>query len=367
VVPAVGCTGWRENPDSVGITLDELLAGTPLGVAGGAPVLVPKDQVLALSPEMRAFLNAHVDRKSSVKLELQQLVSSIMDAHTFGVKYDETTRTASETFRIRRGNCLSFSNMFVAMAREVGLNVQFQEVDIPPDWTFDNDTFVLNRHINVFVDFGPTGTRVVDFNTGDFKIGYEMRRISDARALAHYYNNIGVERMLAGDTALGLWNFRRAIANDRAFSPSWTNLGTLYLRNGHPAQAEAAFLQAVKTDESDLVAMSNLARLYEQLGDRDRAAAYKKRVIHDRWRNPYYRYQLARQAYLARDYAAAISHLKYAIRKRPDEDTFCFLMGLGYRGEGDERAARRWLARAEELAAAGALKRKNSLPDAPLK
>ena len=49
--------------------------------------------------------------------------------------YDEITRTASETFRARRGNCLSFSNMFVAMARDVGLDVQFQEVEIPPDWT----------------------------------------------------------------------------------------------------------------------------------------------------------------------------------------------------------------------------------------
>jgi len=77
-------TGWRENPDSVGITLDEAFGGDPLGVAGGAPVPRPEGPGPALSPEMRAFLNAHVDRKSSVKLELQQLVSSIMDAHTFG-------------------------------------------------------------------------------------------------------------------------------------------------------------------------------------------------------------------------------------------------------------------------------------------
>ena len=220
---------------------------------------------------------------------------------------------------------------------------------------------MLNQHVNVYVDLGPAGVRVVDFNIADFKTSYEMRTISDTRALAHYYNNIGVERMQAGDTASALSCFRTAIADgDRRFSPAWTNLGTLYLRNGHPAHAEAAYLQALKANESDLVAMSDLARLYERLGDRERAAAYQKRVIHHRWLNPYYRYELARQAYLAQDYDAAIGHLKYAIRQRPKEDQFYFLLGMSYLQKGDERAARRWLDRAEEVAASDALKRRYS-------
>jgi tetratricopeptide (TPR) repeat protein len=343
------------------ITPDELLAGAALGVAGNSPAPIAEGEVLALTPEMRDFLDKHVYRNGSGNLKLTQLASAIMGAETFGVVYDDKTRTASETFRARRGNCLSFSNMFVAMARDVGLNVQYQEVDIPPDWTLDKDTYVLNQHVNVFVELGQAGTRVVDFNIGDFKASYEMRRISDARALAHYYNNIGVERMQGGDTALALSCFRKAIAHDeRGFSQAWVNLGTLYLRNGHPAHAEAAYLQALKASESDLVAMSNLARLYERLGDRERAAAYQKRVIYHRWRNPYYRCELARRAYAAKQYDAAIGHLKYAIRERPKEDQFYFLLGLSYLGKGDEPAARRWLARAVEVAATDALKRKYS-------
>ncbi len=362
IVPAVACTSWRGNLDTVRITPDELLAGASLSMAkdSAAPV-VREQEVLALSAEMKEFLNAHVDRKGSDNLKLYQLTSAIIDANAFGVVYDDKTRTASETFRERRGNCLSFANMFVAMARDVGLNVQFQEVDIPPDWTLDKDTFVLNRHVNVYVDLGMSGTRVVDFDIGDFKSTYEMRRISDTRARAHYYNNIGVERMQAGDTASALACFRRAIANgERQFSPAWTNLGTLYLRNGDRAHAEAAYLQALQASSGDLVAMSNLARLYELIGDRDRAAAYRKRVIRHRWLNPYYRFELARRAYSAKDYDQAIGHLKYAIRKRPREDQFYFLMGLSYLQKGDAPAARRWLARAEEVASTDALKRKYS-------
>jgi len=362
VVPAAACTSWRANLDRVGITPDELLAGASLGVAQASPELVVEERdILALSAEMQDFLDAHVNRKGSDKLKLHQLVAAIIDADSFGVEYDNTTRTASETFRVRRGNCLSFSTMFVAMARDVGLTVQYQEVDIPPDWTLDNDTFVLNQHVNVYVDLGLTGVRVVDFNIGDFKASYEMKRISDTRAVAHYYNNIGVERMQAGDTPSALSHFRRAIADDdRHFSPAWTNLGTLYLRSGRLAHAEAAYIQAWKASQWDLVAMSNLARLYERSGDRERAAEYRKRVVLHRNLNPYYRYELACRAYSAQDYAAAIGHLKYAIRKRPKEDQFCFLLGLSYLQTGDERTARRWLARAEEVAATDALKRRYS-------
>jgi len=357
-VAVAACTSSLRNPDAVRISPEELVAGTGLGVVADTHSLVSEGEVLAVSPEMRDFLDRHVSRKATATFKLHQLTLAIINVDSLGVKYDDTTRTASETFRHKQGNCLSFSNMFVAMARDVGLKVQFQEVDIPADWTFDNDTFVLNQHVDVVVDQGTPGTQVVDFNMADFKTTYEMRRISDARALAHYYNNIGVARMQVGDAATALACFRRAIVDSPDFSPAWTSLGTLYLRNGHPAHAEAAFLEALNVNESDSVAMSNLAGLYEQLGDRERAASYQKLVIAHRMRNPYYRYLLARSAFLSQDYRTAIAHLKWAIRQRPQEDSFYFLLGLTYFGEGDMRAAHRWLAKAEEVAGTDALKRK---------
>jgi len=363
LLAAVACASGRGDLDRAAIAPDELLAGASLGVlAGSAAPVVAEDGVLALSAEMREFLDRHVDRRGGAALKLHQLVSAIIDTSAFGLEYDDTTRTAAETFRVRRGNCLSFSNMFVAMAREVGLDVQFQEVDIPPDWTLDHDTFVLNRHVNVYVDLDRGGTRAVDFNIGDFKTSYEMRKISDTRARAHYYNNLGVERMQKGDTASALACFRSAVAdNDRGFSAAWTNLGTLYQRNGRAAHAEACYLQALKASARDLVAMSNLARLYELQGDRGRAAAYQKRVVYHRMRNPYYRYSLAREALASGDLDVAIGHLRYAIRRRPKEDEFCLQLGLAYLQQGDQRAAQRWLARAREVAATDALKRRYSM------
>jgi len=356
----LGCASAPWRRERVGITRDELRAGAPLGVAQDSPVLVDEDEVLAVSAGMQDFLDQHVARTTGRVPRLRQLAHAIISEGSFGLEYDETTRSASETFQARRGNCLSFSNMFVAMARHVGLDVHYQEVDTPPDWSFKDDAFVLNRHVNVLVDLGKEGEHVVDFNMDDFRTSYDRRRISDARARAHYYNNVAVERMQVGDTASALLYFRRATGHDPLFSPAWTNLGILYLRKGHPAYAEAAYLQALKADRGDLVAVSNLASLYEGLGDQGRAALYRNRVIDHRESNPYYRFQLARDAFLAQDYDGAISHLKYAVRKKKNEDQFCFLLGLSYMKKGDEQAARSWLSRAEEMAATSALKSRYS-------
>jgi Flp pilus assembly protein TadD len=375
VTLALGCASAPARRDGTGITLDELRSGAPLGVEQGSSALVDEEAVLAVSAEMRAFLDAHVTRTADRATRLRQLTHAIVGKRTFGLEYDETTRTASETFRTRRGNCLSFSSMFVAMARHVGLDVAYQEVDVPPDWSFRNDAFVLNRHVNVLVDLGGggrpaehlgslvrsrvrEGEHMVDFNMDDFRTTYDRRRIPDARALAHFYNNLAVERMQTDDIASALSYFRRATGHDPLFSPAWTNLGILYLRKGHPDYAEAAYLQALKADGTDLVAMSNLASLYERLGDEERAALYRSRVIDHRERNPYYRFQLARAAFLAQDYDGAIRHLNYAIRKKANEDQFYSLLGLSYLKKGDERAARRWLSRAEDVAATDTLKRR---------
>jgi Flp pilus assembly protein TadD len=372
VALALGCASAPSRPDRVPIRLDELRAGTPLGVAEDPPALVEEEAVLAVSPEMEQFLRTHVAQKADRATRVRQLAQAIVDEDRFGLRYDETTRTASETFRTRRGNCLSFSNMFVAMARRVDLDVAFQEVDVPPDWSFREDAFVLNRHVNVVVEPRPRahrlgslvrsaatqGERVVDFNMDDFRTTYDRRAISDARALAHFYNNLAVERMQTGDVRSALAYFRKATGHDALFSPAWTNLGILYLRQGHPDHAEAAYLQALEADGNDLVAMSNLAHLYERQGDERRAAGYRRRVADHRRRNPYYRLQLAREAFLAEDYDAAIRHLNYAVRKKKDEDQFCFLLGLSYAKKGDEREARRWLSRAREVAATDALKRR---------
>ena len=185
-----------------------------------------------------------------------------------------------------------------------------------------------------------------------------MNIISDKRALAHFFNNLGAELLQRGEMTAAVSAFRRAIVeNDPSSAPAWDSLGTLYSRNGFTDHAEAAFLQALELDRSDLTAMNNLTVLYDRSGNSKQAARYRNKVKSHRKRNPYYRFQLARVAYALEDYDLAIDHLKYAIRRNSDEDRFYALLGMVYLQKGDEIKSRRWMARAEELADTDSMKR----------
>ncbi len=353
-----GCASVPPSEEAAVITPERILAGEPL-LAGTdeLPEIISATEVLSLDPEMQSFVEEHIDRGGTSYVKLHQLLYALINEGSFGLTYNDLTHTAEETFDTRKGNCLSFTNMFVAMAREAGLKVYFQEVDIPPDWSMQGDIYVLSRHMNVNVDLGYHGEHIVDFNIDDFRSTYDRTKVSDERALAHFYSNRGVERLQAGDTVEAFLFFSRAIEFDQSFAPAWNNLGTLYSRGGHRDFAEASYLQALEAQPGGLLPMSNLARLYEAKGDEERAEYYRDRVSYHRSRNPYYQYQLAREAFQERNYEEAISYLQRAIRQKEWEDSFYFLLGLSYLQIGEEEKARRWLAKAEEVAEGDALKR----------
>ena len=335
--------------DSNQITTEMLIDASPLA-AGVELADLSQVDILELSPGMIAFLDRWVDPYQGDYFKLRRLLYAVMGDGTFNLIYEDTTRTAQETFRDQRGNCLSFTNMFVAMSRYLGLDAKFQEVDVPPDWSVAGQTFILSQHINVHVALSLGLDQMVDFNMYDFRIAYDRQVVSDSRARAHYFNNMGVEHMLGGDTPLALANFLESIREDRLFSPAWVNLGILNNREGYPNHAEAAYLEALDVDDGNLVAMSNLAGLYQQEGRAELAAHYRSKVKSHRKRNPYYRYQLARTAFDAGDYETAIDHLKFAVRKNKNEDNFYFLMSLSYLNSGEKEAAQRWMKKAEEVA-----------------
>ena len=333
---------------SGGVSPEMLLNGSP--IAGALePENVADVDILELTPEMKAFLDARIRDRQGESDRLRALIYAVIVEGTFNLVYDETTRTAGETFQDQRGNCLSFTNMFIAMARYVGLEAHYQEVDVPPDWSLAGESFLLSKHVNALLELS-YGERIVDFNVYDFKISFDKNVVSDKRGRAHYFNNLGVEYMLAADTARAVAHFRQSLREDATFTPAWINLGILHRREGHPEYAEAAYLQALRIERNNLVAMSNLANLYDAEGLTEYATVYKARVETHRMQNPYYRYMLANEAFVSGDYRTAIGHLEYAISARDNEDRFLSLMSMSYLMLGDREAAQEWMKKAEAAA-----------------
>ena len=219
------CAMMPENTSSLennDVTANAVLEASPLAI-GVEHLDLSQLDMLEMTPEMIAFVDSYVGDVRNRYARMKRLVYAVMGDDNFKLIYDDKTRTAQETFRDARGNCLSFTNMFIAMARYLEIHADYQEVDIPPDWSLAGQSFLFSQHINVLIDLGADERRIVDFNVYDFHVMYERRIISDERARAHYFSNIGVEHMLNGDTALAYANFRQALVEDSTFSPAWIN------------------------------------------------------------------------------------------------------------------------------------------------
>lgn len=327
------CTSLPAGSSNEAVSIERLLQGSPIVGTQNLPAL-PDPQLITLNQEMLNFLEKSVGRQKSQRLALRKLLMAIIKKGEFNLIYDDKTRTAAETFTDRAGNCLSFTNLFIAFARELGLKASYQEVDIPPYWGQQGDSYVFNLHVNVLLRLAGR-EQVVDFNLENFKSSYTRKVITDDQAKAHYYNNIAVEKMLEEQTLSSFQNFQQGLRFEINSAPLWTNLGTLYRRGNHFSYAESSYIQALKLDSNNYVAMTNLQLLYRRQGNTQLSEYYRQRVIHHRERNPYYRYQMGKTALANNDYNAAISHLRYAIRKKAHEDSFYFLLGRVFLEKGD--------------------------------
>jgi Flp pilus assembly protein TadD len=332
----------------------ELVSGSALPFAG-VPVYVPTPaEVFALDEEMRAFV-APAARQRHARQKLVTLIRALEQRGMFSLEYAEITRTAPATFHGRQGNCLSFTLLFVTLARAAGLDVSFQSVDVPPTWTYDGIVVIAN-HVNAVVRTGGSEETIVDFNIRPYEAGQRRRRISDAQALSLFYTNLGAEALLREEYAAALAHFREAARMHSDIADVWVNLGVLYSRHGLHAHAEAAYLRALEVDADEPSATGNLALVYEALGEAALAAEYRDRVQSYRERNPYYHYAKAAHAYEQRQFEDALASLRKALRLKRDEHEFHTLRGEILTALGRAKDATRSFEIARAYAEAAALR-----------
>lgn len=354
----VSCSSLPSAQSEPTVTDRQLLAGDEFPLSAGQ-VLRTESDAFAISRDMADFLKGNVATAKG-----ERAFGDLLEAmDTFGIRYltyDNQTLTASEAFEKHRGNCLTFTNMFLVMARQVGLTARFQEVRIPPDWTTRGGMLELRRHMNVRIRLYDkaverTGERVVDFGDESIPASYidgANRVISDQRAMAHFYNNWAAESLENGNNGMAFAYLQKALREaDPNFSPAWNLVGVMYQRVGREDLAEQAYLRALQAEPGETSALSNLQRLYEWQGRAELSRRYEELVSRHRSRNPYYRLAEAREAYSGGDYGAAIEILMKAIRLKQDESEIYYLLSDAYSGIGDLDEAAFYRARGDELVA----------------
>ncbi|MEP4145899.1 MAG: transglutaminase domain-containing protein [Halioglobus sp.] len=327
------------------VTRDQLLDGSLIGL--GDPDLQELPNIIAINEEMRSFLDQHVEPEWGSLQKVQTILSAMLD-DGLSLDYDAfETHTAEEAFYIREANCMSFTNLFVALARASGVSAQFQEVDVPTTWEEQGNSWLYNRHVNAVVDLAGTSV-MVDFAVDVVETDHRRRVMRDQEAQARYHSNMGVHYLSAGDYDQSFRHLRQALLLEPRTSFFWTNLGALYRRLKIFDAAEESFLIAVNRS-SEPAAISSLARLYNDIGQYELAEVYEGKAQVFRRKNPYYLFSLAQQSFDDGDYSAAARQARMAANRKEEEPRFYSLMGLSYLKLGDVAGAKEQFSMAAEL------------------
>ncbi len=197
---------------------------------------------------------------------LQRLQNALFDEKEFPFRYDRReTYTAAEAFARREGNCLSFTNLFVAMGRSLGISVTTALVKRTQASEKDGDLIIVNNHVIAALPYA-TEWHYYDFDRRRHDRATLVKPLDDLWITALYLNNRGADELRLGhaDIALKYFGYAADLAPD--FAPAWGNVGVARRRLGDVPGAFEAYSRALSVSEDDPTILGNLASLYRSIG-----------------------------------------------------------------------------------------------------
>ena len=340
--PIGGCA--TTNPG----TLDRPAFDRLLEARGLEPSQVPLPY--ELNDEMRVWVRKVVPRPHQMEPmeRLQLLLDALLDPRRLKLEYESHyTATAAQVFATRKANCLAFTNLFVGLAREVGVPVFFLDVDDVERYEKEGDLVVVSGHVSAGYGVGPT-LKVLDFAAAPRANHRVVRQIPDLTAVALYYSNRGGELLRLGKHAEALPWLQIAVKLDPELSRAWVNLGVARRRGNDLDGAEEAYRTALETDPGAVSAYQNLAlllRLRGRLDEADELMTLSQKVVS---RNPFNFLNLGDLSLSHGRLEEARRFYRKALRLHRESADPYAAMGLWAVAAGDLEEARRWHRKAAE-------------------
>ncbi|KQY52336.1 tetratricopeptide repeat protein [Lysobacter sp. Root494] len=320
-------------------------------VVPAIPVAVePAASVTAVPAELRQrFHDEVLSSPATGRQRLEQVLHFMLDADALAITYDQgATYTVEQTYAQRRANCLSFTLLFLALAREAGIDARPQEIEDTLSWHQEQNTIFRNNHINAGVRID--GQSFTIDTSGDTLIaGDRPVAMTERRLLAHYYNNLAMDQLARSNATAGQELMDAALAQDATYAPIWSNAGVLLLRQGSVSAAQRAYQQALKLDPEEDGALFNMISLSRRLGDARREEEFRRRLDRVQQRDPLHHFMQAMDYERNGDYTQAIRHYRLAIRLHAGEHRFYSALARAYLKAGNARGAGRALKRAQAL------------------
>jgi Tfp pilus assembly protein PilF len=320
------------------------------------PRPIDRHAIFAVDAPMRRFLAGEIIPQGRGKDPRQALFDTLRGKLL--IDYDsEMTRTASQTFAARQGNCLSLVIMAAALARQLGIQVTFQEVYDFDTWSRDARFAILSQHVNLLLGPrtpngklfpGEAAPMIVDFLPSRQMADAVSRPIPEQTVVAMYMNNRAAEVMVNGEIDRAYWFARAALEADPGFANAANTLGVIYLQRHHPALAERALRYALQREPDNISALSNLSGILAAEGRTAEAEVLERRLAQVQRHPPFYFYDRGVKAMQAGDFKEAARLFEKSLSQRPYDVPSHFKLAIVAAHLGDMRRAREQLEQAEQ-------------------
>lgn len=302
---------------------------------------------LQVTPAMRETAEA-LAGPGEPKERLDRLQWALFNPQRFPFTYyTKGTFTAAEAFHRREGNCLSFTNLFVAMGRSLGIPVTTALVQQILGSEREGDLIVVNTHVVAILE-SSGGIYTYDFDRTRQSKPTHLRRLDDLWITALYLNNLGAEELRVNHPEIALRYFQDAVKLAPEFPPAWANLGVAQRRLGFVQEALKAYGKALELAPGNPTVLTNLAALFRSLG-RESEAQQALRTANLAQASPH-------QLLVRGDLEMATGKIqeakklyRRALRLNPTFVEAMAALAKAELAEGRLRAARRWIGKAEKL------------------
>lgn len=322
---------------------------------------VDGSEIFRVNAAMRQFIANEIQTQSKSGSYQRALFNALYNRAKLKLEYESSvTRTAAETFDSRSGNCLSLVIMTAALAKQLGLTVEFQKVIMGEDWSRAGELYFASGHVNVVLGrkrFDESNIReadnqmVIDFLPPADIRGQRTLEISENTVVAMYMNNRAAEALARNDVDQAYWWARAAIETDREFSYAYNTLGVIYMRGQRYEAAQRALSIAMELDSNSTVAMSNMVPTLQALGRISEANSLNQQLTNRQPYPPFHFFQLGLGAMNRSEFEEAKILFKKELRRAPDYHEFHFWLGLAHLGLGELDAAQKELGIAKENSA----------------
>jgi len=351
----VGCQNSLTTEGMLLIKIDELYLDQQFPTYKNYPIET-EDDIFSLDDEMRLMVSDKLVPIRDVRKRSLKLLKQIFDQENVALAYNSGANvSAKEAYHNQQANCLSLTIMAYSLAKEAGLNVDFQDVRIPEYWVRDGDQNMLSGHVNLVITetkapnqmiFIGSNILTIDFDPVISRKSFPSKIINKNTVIAMYYNNKGGQALFDNELVKAYAYFKAATKVAPSYSSTWGNLGVLYRKVDHDKHAMNNYRHAMNLDKKNYNTMSNMSIILHEQGKFEQVNRIKKVLHKKRHNNPYYHALLADEAFYHGHNKQALIHYRRAIMLAHNIHEFHFGMAKVYYVMNDHKRAEKSLKKA---------------------